>query len=91
MQTPVLPDLTCSLTNEQAASKTAKITTRARNTARAQLSAHQHLGTPFAPEVGMLGTVLEVLLVALFALTLLCATVAVARRTTDQLHTGPTV
>lgn len=37
----------------------------------------------------MLGTALEVLLIALFALTLVSAAVAVATRTTHQLHGGP--
>jgi hypothetical protein len=39
----------------------------------------------------MLGTVLEVVLIALFAVTLLSAALAVARRMTHQLHDGPRV
>ncbi len=50
-----------------------------------------HMGTPLALATRMLGTVLEVALVTLFGFTLLSAAVAVARRTTDQLHSGPTV
>ncbi len=49
------------------------------------------MGTPLALATRMLGTVLEVALVTLFGFTLLSAAVAVARRTTDQLHSGPTV
>lgn len=46
-------------------------------------------GTPLAPSAPMLGTLVEVLLVALFAVTLLSATVAVAGRLTHQSHGGP--
>ncbi len=39
----------------------------------------------------MIGTLIEVLLVALFAVTLLSAAVAVAGRMTHQLHDGPAI
>jgi hypothetical protein len=38
----------------------------------------------------MLSTALEVLLLALFAITVLSAAVGVAARMTHQLHDGPT-
>jgi len=43
-------------------------------------------GTLLALTAGMMGTVVEVLLIALFAFTLLSAAVAVARRITHELH-----
>lgn len=46
-------------------------------------------GTRLAPTPGMLGTVLEVLLIVLFAVTLLSAAIGVATRMTHQMHAGP--
>lgn len=46
-------------------------------------------GTLLAPKARMIGTLIEVLLVALFAVTLLSAAVAVGGRMMHQLHGGP--